>query len=316
MQANLPSQARFRGCLLGLAVGDALGTTLEFSSPGTFHPLVDMIGGGPFRLQAGQWTDDTSMALCLAESLVERNGFDPDDQMQRYLRWWRQGYNSSTGVCFDIGGTTRSALVRYERTSKPFSGSSEPHTAGNGSLMRLAPMPMLAALHPEAGIKLCGDSSRTTHAEARAVDACRFFGGLLISALNGTPKQDLLVPRFAPTKGYWEQNRLHPDVLHVAEGSYLDKQPPEIRGSSYVIHTLEAALWALARTDSFVQGALLVVNLGEDADTTGAVYGQIAGAVYGVENIPASWREKLALREKITNLADRLWQLSRTFQPD
>ena len=133
---------RYRGCLLGLAVGDALGTTLEFCRPGSFTPITDMVGGGPFRLKPGQWTDDTSMALCLASSLTERGGFDARDQMERYVRWWREGYWSSTGRCFDIGNTTSAALSRFQKTGDPFAGSTDPHAAGNGSLMRLAPVPL------------------------------------------------------------------------------------------------------------------------------------------------------------------------------
>ena len=129
---------RFRGCLLGLVAGDALGTTLEFKRPGSFEPIDDMVGGGPHRLQPGQWTDDTSMALCLATSLVERGGFDAADQMQRYVRWWREGYLSSTGCCFDIGNTVSAALSRFIEHGDPYAGSTDPHSAGNGSLMRLA----------------------------------------------------------------------------------------------------------------------------------------------------------------------------------
>ena len=129
---EVSTRDRFRGCLLGLAAGDALGTTLEFSVPGSFDPIDDMVGGGPFGLRAGQWTDDTSMALCLATSLLESGGFDAVDQMGRYLRWFREGYLSSTGECFDIGGTTREALVRFERTGEPYSGPTDPMSAGNG----------------------------------------------------------------------------------------------------------------------------------------------------------------------------------------
>ncbi|MGA1198430.1 MAG: ADP-ribosylglycohydrolase family protein, partial [Candidatus Latescibacterota bacterium] len=118
--------------MLGLAVGDALGTTLEFQSPGSFEPLTDMVGGGPFGLDVGQWTDDTSMALCLAESLIACDGFDPKDQMDRYVRWWRDGYMSVTGHCFDIGNTVRNALFNYQKTGDPFSGSQDPNAAGNG----------------------------------------------------------------------------------------------------------------------------------------------------------------------------------------
>src|SRR5512135_1536275 len=122
----------YRGCLLGLAVGDATGTALEFKSPGSFKPITDMVGGGPFGLKPGQWTDDTSMALCLATSLVECAGFDPLDQMQRYCRWEQDGYLSSTGRCFDIGNTVRQALHQFRQTGEPFSGSTHPQSAGNG----------------------------------------------------------------------------------------------------------------------------------------------------------------------------------------
>ena len=125
-------QDRFRGCLLGLATGDALGTTLEFHSPGTFEPIDDMVGGGPFELRAGEWTDDTSMALCLAASLTECNGFDARDQMARNLRWFREGYFSATEHCFDIGNTTADALMRFERNGDPMAGSTDPWSAGNG----------------------------------------------------------------------------------------------------------------------------------------------------------------------------------------
>jgi len=113
------NRSRFRGTLLGLAAGDALGTTLEFKRPGTFEPITEMVGGGPFRLAPGQWTDDTSMALCLAASLVEIGGFDPRDQVERYLRWLREGYMSSTGTCFDIGRTVRTSLALYEQSGDP-----------------------------------------------------------------------------------------------------------------------------------------------------------------------------------------------------
>src|SRR5262245_26987513 len=132
------SRERYRGCLLGLATGDALGTTLEFRPRGSFTPIDDLVGGGPFGLEPGQWTDDPSMALCLAESIVEA-GWDPTDQMKRYVRWYREGNLSSTGACFDIGITTSEALRRFEETGDAFSGPTGVRTAGNGSIMRLAP---------------------------------------------------------------------------------------------------------------------------------------------------------------------------------
>ena len=175
---------RYRGSLLGLAVGDALGTTLEFSPPGSFAPLEEMVGGGPFALKPGEWTDDTSMALCLTASLVERHGFDAHDQMQRYLRWRDEGYMSSIGTCFDIGGTVSSSLSRFEATGDPFAGSTHPHAAGNGSIMRLAPVPLFYASQPQQALEKAADSSRTTHGAQAAVDACRYLGALLVGAVQ------------------------------------------------------------------------------------------------------------------------------------
>ncbi len=299
---------RYRGCLLGLAVGDALGTTLEFRRPGTFTPITDMVGGGPFGLQPGQWTDDTSMALCLAASLVETGRFDPADQMDRYVRWYREGYMSSTGRCFDIGNTVSAALQRYEQTGEPYSGSTHPHTAGNGSIMRLAPIPMFFARQPAEAIARAADSSRTTHGAQTAVDACRYFAALLLGALNGESKETLLAAHYTPVPGLWQQAPLVAEIDEIAAGSFKERQPPEIKGTGYVVPSLEAAFWAFYHSDDFRDGALRAANLGDDADTTAAVYGQLAGAYYGERGIPAGWREKAAQRDLILDLATSLYQ--------
>lgn len=298
---------RFRGTLLGLAAGDALGTTLEFRPPGTFTPITAMVGGGPFGLLPGQWTDDTSMALCLATSLLERAGFDPADQMDRYVRWYREGYLSSTGRCFDIGNTVRAELHRYEQSGDPFSGATDKYSAGNGSIMRLAPVVLYYARAPAQAIALAADSSRTTHAAAAAVDGCRYLAALILGALSGEPKARLLQPRYTPVPRLWEDAPLVAEIDAVAAGSFLVKDPPDIRGTGYVVESLEAALWAFARSDDFRTGCLLAANLGDDADTTTAVYGQLAGAYYGAAAIPAPWVEALALREEIIALAAGLW---------
>ena len=304
--------SRYRGCLLGLAAGDAVGTTLEFSAPGSFEPLTDMLGGGPFALEAGQWTDDTSMALCLAESLVTQQNFDPADQMTRYLRWYRQGYLSSTGVCFDIGNTISAALRYYEQSGKPLAGSTHPRSAGNGSIMRLAAIPMFYRTKPTLAITQSGASSRTTHGASAAVDACRYFGGLIVGALNGVDKTQLLTAHYSPVADYWQANPLMPDIEAIAAGSFKEKQPPAIQGSGYVVESLEAALWAFYHSDTFRDGCLLAANLGDDADTTAAVYGQLAGAYYGEDGLPLAWRTKLTFRDKIESLANQLFDLSQS----
>jgi ADP-ribosylglycohydrolase len=306
LESRTPVVDRYRGALLGLATGDAVGTTLEFRRPGTFEPITDMIGGGPFHLEPGQWTDDTSMALCLAESLLELNAFDPVDQLQRYIRWHRHGYHSSTGRCFDIGNTVRAALERFERTGEPWCGSTDPETAGNGSLMRLAPIPLFFADDPEQAITRAADSSRTTHGAEEAVDACRYYCGLISGALQGAAKDDLLAPQFTPVRGLWQRQPLAPAIDAIARGSFRHKAPPAIRGTGYVVQSMEAALWAFANSSSFREGALLAVNLGDDADTTGAIYGQLAGAYYEADAIPAEWRARLAHLDVLESFATRL----------
>ena len=295
---------RYQGAILGLAAGDALGTTLEFRRPGSFEPITTIVGGGPFGLQPGQWTDDTSMAL--ADSLVERGKFDPVHQLSRYLRWWRHGHYSSNGRCFDIGNTVRGALMRFEKTGDPYCGSTHANSAGNGSLMRLAPVPLFFANEPERAIEFSGDSSRTTHGAATAVDACRYYGALILGALGGAGKDELLDSRYCGVDGYWQRNPLAPEIDEIAAGSFKHRRPPEIKGTGYVVKSLEAALWAFGHTASFSEGALAAVNLGDDADTTGAIYGQLAGAYYGQGGIPSQWRCRLAKLEMLNALAEKL----------
>ena len=309
-------QDRYRGALLGLAVGDAVGTTLEFEPPGTFEPITDMVGGGPFGLAPGQWTDDTSMALCLAESLVEQQAFDPVDQMKRYVRWWREGYLSSTGAFIDIGGTVRSALSHFESTGEPLSGSTDPYSAGNGSIMRLAPVPLFFANDPEKAIMVSGMSSRTTHGAQTTVDACRYLGGLIVGAVQGASKEELLSDHYSPVPGYWKAHPLCAEIDAIASGSFKEKEPPGIKGSGYVVKSLEAALWAFHHGNSFEDGCLLAVNLGDDADTTGAVYGQLAGVFYGIEGIPEAWRTRVVMQVKILAFADALQALSASGMDD
>jgi ADP-ribosyl-[dinitrogen reductase] hydrolase len=291
---------RFRGCLLGLAVGDALGTTLEFRPRGTFEKLTDMVGGGSFNLSPGQWTDDTSMALCLASSLLEKKKFDARDQMQRYLRWAREGYLSSTGSCFDIGGTVAAALVHFQETDEPYSGSTDPLAAGNGSIMRLAPVPMFYYPDEKAASYYSAESSRTTHGAVACIEACRLFGAAIFRALAGREREDVL---FGDSESSFES----PEIASIARGIYRHKIEGHIRGTGYVVESLEAALWCFLFSETFEEAVLKAANLGDDADTTAAVCGQLAGAFYGRPAIPERWLEKLSMRERIENLAERLY---------
>lgn len=299
---------RYKGALLGLATGDALGTTLEFRAPGSFEPIDDMVGGGPFKLSPGYWTDDTSMALCLAESLIEQQGFDAADQMTRYVRWWQEGHLSSTGSCFDIGNTVQQALQNFRDSGNPVAGSTDENSAGNGSLMRLAPLPLAFRQNDEQRWQHAVNSSATTHGARACLDACGLYSDLIVRALDGASRDTILDTASIPTGLFTDDS--NSDILAIAKGSYTRKMPPEIKGTGYVVDALEAALWAFHHSDSFEQGALMAVNLGDDADTTGAIFGQLAGAFYGESGIPAAWREQLAQHDLITRYAEQLYVLS------
>lgn len=290
---------RFWGCLLGLAVGDAVGTTVEFQYRGSFPLMTDMIGGGPFHLQPGQWTDDTSMALCLATSLVEKGTFDAVDQMNRYCQWRENGYLSSTGTCFDIGITTSQALTQYQISGNPFSGSTNPRSAGNGCLMRLAPIPMFYFPEVDRILHFSGESSRTTHGAAECIEASRLLGEILFRTLSGANKIEVLLKHNLEAIS-------SPTIQAIARGEYQNKSVDEIRGTGYVVNSLEAALWCFWTTETYEQAILAAANLGDDADTTAAICGQVAGAFYGESAIPPHWLEQLTMRAEITDLADQL----------
>jgi ADP-ribosyl-[dinitrogen reductase] hydrolase len=299
MSMTIPTLDRYRGCLLGLACGDAVGATVEFMHRGSFAPVVDMVGGGPFDLPAGAWTDDTSMALCLATSLLHCHGFDARDQMNRYVNWWQWGYLSSRPDCFDIGTTVCRALQRYQRTGDPMAGDVSPQTAGNGSLMRLAPVALHYAPLPDEVRRHARLSSATTHAAPEALDCCELLGEVLLNALTGHPKNQLLpvAPALAS-----------PKVNDLAAARYRAKKMDEIAGSGYCVESLEAALWCFDTTLTFEAAVLAASNLGDDADTTAAITGQIAGAHYGAAGIPARWIQRLHMADEIDQLACQLFE--------
>ncbi len=301
---------RFRGALLGLAVGDALGAPVEGLPPWLFTPVIGMLSGGLHNIKAGQWTDDTSMALCLAESLVECGGHDPEDQLRRYVMWLDEGHLTSRGRAFGIGNTVYAALEKFKRVPSPYCGSTDPRSAGNGSLMRLAPVPLFYCRYPEKAMELSGDSSRTTHGALAAVDACRYFGGLIAGAVVGVEKDELLSRRYSPAEGYFERHPLVPEVEEVANGSFKDKGAGDVRPSAYVVESMEAALWAFYNSETYSEAVLMAVNLGHDADTTAAICGALAGAHYGVGSIPEQWLSVLAHHDEVHAMADRLLEAS------
>ncbi|MCG6158138.1 ADP-ribosylglycohydrolase family protein [Rubinisphaera margarita] len=304
---------RQRGCLIGLAVGDALGAAVEFKPPGTFPAVTGYRAGGPHGLDPGEWTDDTSMALALADSITA-SGWDLDDQARRYVSWWRNGVYSVNGKCFDIGITTRAALARFERHGAGrSSGDPASSASGNGSIMRLAPVPIrYAELFPatiEELIRLAADSSLPTHASPQCQSACRYMALILAGLIHGLDREEVLSPNWEPLARLRVMSPLHPEIDAVASGSFRGLRPPAIQGSGYVVKSLEAALWAFHDASSFEEAVLRAVNLGDDADTTGAVCGQIAGACWGETGIALQLRDGLKKREMIEQALSGLLSL-------
>lgn len=295
-----PRRDRAIGSLLGLAAGDALGVPMEFQKRDSRPAVTDLIGGGPFGLKPGEWTDDTAMALCLAESLLAHPDFDPRDLMERFVRWWKKGENSATGACFDIGNATRASLERFRKNGDPLAGSEDPMDAGNGSIMRLAPVAICWHGSPDRAAAVARSQSGTTHAAPACLDACELLARVLVAAIGGAGKAALL----QPARPGWLA-----EITQIAAGRWRDKQRAQIRSSGYVVDTLEAAFWCVARSEDARAALVLAANLGQDADTVAAVTGQIAGAIWGASALPAAWREKLVGADRIVRLAEQLFDV-------
>lgn len=299
-------QQSFRGGLLCLAIGDALGAPIEFAKRHAFIPVYGFRAGGVWNLEAGEWTDDTSMALCLAESLVESGGLDLHDQMQRYLRWYKEGYMSLRGECFDVGSTTRMALQRYDRYGYVPSGSTDPMTSGNGALMRLLPVILAAWDNPVRLKNWVEAATRATHASPDCVDASLVFADAVSRVLEGEPLMEVLAsPQILG-------GQIHGDCIQrVLEGNYREWKRQDVRGKGFhVIQALENAFWACWQGGSIKDTLLRAANLGGDADTVAAITGQLIGVAQGESLIPDSWKEELVWVDFIEEKADQLLELN------
>lgn len=280
-------RARFLGTLLGLALGDALAAATQFARPGRFTAVADLLGGGPFDLPRGAWSDDTAMALCLAESLLERSGFDGRDQVQRYRRWQQQGHLSATGQCLGITANTARALSRAQWRRQGFAGNHDPMVQDPEVLSRVAPVALYFFARGTAAIQQAAtDAARITCQAPAALAACRSLARALYAALCGQDKAAILA------------------VGRAAEppspGTRVEAAP---NGAS---PALAAALSAFERTASLREALLAAANLGGNSDVVAAACGALAGAHYGAGAIPASWRNSLMKHELIEATADRL----------
>jgi ADP-ribosyl-[dinitrogen reductase] hydrolase len=302
MDAARTLRERFQGALLGLAVSDALAAHTQYRRPGSFAAVGDLLGGGPFDLPRGAWTDDTAMALLLAESLLECDGFDAQDQVNRYARWQREGYGSATGQCVGISASVARALATAQYKHQPFSGSHDPAQLEKDPLSRVAPVVMYYFADAASAVSRAGEAARITAQAPIVLDCVRLLAAMVRQALSGRDKTSILRP---PREG-WMTGPTRPEVLAVYEGSYAELMPPEITGGGHIVQALEAGLWAFHRGETFREGALLAANLGRDSDVVAAVYGQLAGAYHGVSAIPGIWRNSLMKQEVVIDSSDRL----------
>jgi len=272
------------GSFIGLAIGDALGTPAEFKMPGEFEPITGMRGGGAFRLNPGEWTDDTSMALCIAYSLSDKGDFVPSDIMKRFVNWWQHGYASHNGRCFDIGTTTRKALQRFIKTGETSMPDTDPMASGNGAIMRFSPIATFYHDNIDRMVEVAISQAMMTHPTPESIREAETFARIIHGAMHGKTKEELI------------------------DCEKFKKIPADmVPATGYVVHTMFAAQWAVANSDNFCDALLKAVNLGDDADTVGAVTGQIAGALYGVSTIPNEWLSVLAWREQLFDLAEKLY---------
>jgi ADP-ribosyl-[dinitrogen reductase] hydrolase len=295
-------RARFRGALIGLAVGDALANTTQMLAPGSFPRVGDFASGGPFDLPRGAWSDDTAMALCLAESLVSCHGFDPRDQLERYTRWQQAGHLSATGACVGITSATQRALASAHWRRQMFSGSHDPKQLDPEPLARVAPAVLYSLASPAESIRLGGDAARTTCQAPLVVETCRVFAAMLHAALSGRDKAEVLAAGAQPQEGH----ALRPRLRSLLRGRFLRQSAAHIRAGPSIIEALEATLWAFHHGTDFREGALLAANLGGCSDVVGAAYGQLAGAYYTLSGIPAEWRVALLKIDVLETLADQL----------
>ncbi|KAL4882385.1 ADP-ribosylation/Crystallin J1 [Aspergillus karnatakaensis] len=325
---SLSVQSRIKGSIFGVAVVDALGGPVEFQPRGSFEPVTGFQHNEHFNVPPGTWTDDTTMTLCLAKSLIDSSGeLIPQTAIRYYIDWFENGYLSATGECFDIGGTTTKAIMIWEHyfDTSPHIRKDDPNGheggqpaidnalkrenfCGNGSLMRISPIGLVYFRDMDEALYNAAASSNVTHPYPACAECCTIYTKLMVLSLNGASKDGLAKAVAATTfKDTKIRERLG-GYTSLADWEAQDED--NIKSSGFVTSTLEAALWSFFTTSTFAEGALRAVNLGWDADTVGAVYGGLAGAFYGFQAIPAEWVGGLQKREVVEEIASGLVALS------
>ena len=318
--AMTPMEEKTRAVMIGHAVGDALGVPVEFCDREELiaNPVTDMQGFGTYPYPAGCWSDDTSMSLATLDSISSGN-VDLDDIMQNFGKWYYKDAYTPTGEMFDVGNTCSFAIENYVVGQKSVleCGLTEERANGNGSLMRIHPICLYLyckKVPTDEAIDIIHKVSALTHAHQKSQMACGIYAYLLWELLENPSKSSVvkglnkarrkygcdgefdhfnekLMKRIGRIYRLWED----PD-------DYVPLTDDDIASSGYVVHTLEAAVWCLMNTHSYRDCVLKAVNLGGDTDTIAAVAGGLAGALYGYDSIPETWRETLAKRDYIEDM--------------
>jgi ADP-ribosylglycohydrolase len=294
---------RYRGMLLGLALGDALAAPAQHRRPGTFTRIGDLIGGGPYDLPRGAWTDDAAVPLIIAESLVEADGFDRRDVDRRLGAWQAEGLGAATGQCLGISATLARALAAR---------SADPHALVDATRVDREPLPRAAIAaafelaQPERAVALAADLARLTHTAPVVVDACRFAAALAVGVLSGVPRQELLAPDWSPVPGLWRREPLHPQVASIAAGAWRERAGASDLAAGDAPAALRLLMATLASGGTYRDTVLATVNLGLDADANGALIGQFSGSTAGAAALPPHWLAVLSDAPRIGAVADRL----------
>ena len=300
--------------LLGTAIGDALGLPIQFLDREVIakNPVTTMVGYGQFDVPAGTWSDDSSLSLCLAESLC--NGYDLNDISNNFIKWMFEGYWTPFNKAFDIGNTTYFAIVNLRNGISPhLAGMDRERDNGNGSLMRILPLvPYILNMKEEDRFRIIGEVSSLTHRHPRSILACIALCEFAIQYINLQSVEEAYqamqqtILQLLKKEMFIEEDIPFKRLVSLSYEEFKAIELKDIRSTGYVIDTLEASLWCIFNTTSYKDAVLKAVNLGDDANTVGAITGGLAGIIYGYDTIPSEWLEVLAKKDDIIELADKL----------
>ncbi|MBP6978226.1 MAG: ADP-ribosylglycohydrolase family protein, partial [Bacteroidales bacterium] len=305
---------KIRSVLFGVAVGDALGVPVEFKSRQRIRqkPVTDMVGFGTHNQPEGTWSDDSSLTFCLAEALT--HNFNIDNISRNFIKWYYDNYWTARGDVFDIGNATRQAIEKLSKGVKPdVAGCTDASSNGNGSLMRISPLLFyLLDKSMNERYEIAKQVSSITHGHIRSVIACFYYLEFARQLFFQNDKFEIYENLQPAVSAFLDSLSINPTEIklfaRLLKGNVYELPEEEIASGGYVLHTLEASIWCLLTTNDYKEAVLKAVNLGEDTDTTGAITGGLAGLLYGFDNIPVEWINKIARNNDIEDLAERLGQ--------